>query len=363
MSIPVRSHVVIGVFLVLAMVYHPGHARASSDPVKKWMVADWEISKLTDSCIGRASSMVSGSTTLFFSAAHNGISAFITNPKWKITSKEKTNVDVWIDAKIVGGTEARAFDAITVEIAIPSSLVAKFQDGDVVELDFGRAKYSFPLPYSRKGLKALLECGASYQRKDGGQVTNDEGSTITRGYKSVDEAFRARLKCSKYNINHVPVSKVTWEPTNYSDQEFKNCVRSKSTQDNLRFDIGVFDAIINLNCRYTEMDKGISPEKRKDLGFLRRAAVFGLISRIKAGADVDSELDLFNVNDVSAQELYLNEMTKNAVKSEQSAEACIHGRISRFAAAQSAKDAAEVAVDLCAPQIRRQVETQCSCLN
>ena len=126
------------------------------------MVADWEISELSNDCFGRARSMVSGATMLFFRTSRQGITAFISNPKWEMTPGNQSAVDVWIDAKPVGRYPAKVFDNSVVEIDIPTSIIPRLQDGAAVEMDFERARYKFPLKYSRKGLATLVDC---YARK------------------------------------------------------------------------------------------------------------------------------------------------------------------------------------------------------
>ena len=183
------------------MLFNAGYANAASNPVKKWMVANWEISELSRAALAARNqwSLVQRPCS---SVLQQRESAHSSRTPTGRSLPRKTDVDISVDAKPVGRYEARAFDGTTVEIVIPSSLVPALQNGDVVELDFGRARYSFPLMGSRKGLKALLECGAEFSREHVGQVTIEQGSYASRPSTG---APRARLRCSKFNTNMSPV--------------------------------------------------------------------------------------------------------------------------------------------------------------
>jgi hypothetical protein len=111
--------------------------------------------------VGRASSMSSGATVLFFAVTRDGVTAFVSNPKWRMTLDGKGATDIHINERSIGRYATRTFDENTVEIDIPLSMVPKLQDADKVRMVFERSSYSFPLKYSRKGLAALVDCFAA----------------------------------------------------------------------------------------------------------------------------------------------------------------------------------------------------------
>ena len=102
--------------------------------------------------------MSSGTTTLSFGVAQYGVTAFVANPNWQMTPNNKGDTAIHIDGKFAGSYATLVSDKTTVEIAIPTSMVPKLQDGDLVRMDFELASYSFPLNHSRRGLAALFEC-------------------------------------------------------------------------------------------------------------------------------------------------------------------------------------------------------------
>ena len=144
--------------IVILLALMPCAARSASEALRTTTVADWEISEFSASCFGRASSMTSGATMLFFGVAQHGITAFVSNPKWRMTPNGKGQTVIHIDERSIGRYGTRTFDETTVEIDIPRSVVPKLQAGDLVRMQFERASYTFPLKYSRKGFAALEEC-------------------------------------------------------------------------------------------------------------------------------------------------------------------------------------------------------------
>lgn len=84
--------------------------------------------------------------------------ALLANPTWQMKGSRVNEVAVAVDAGEPEVFPTKVVDPTAVAVALPRDLIPGLQDGARVTFQFDRAKYTFPLNYTRQGLGALQRC-------------------------------------------------------------------------------------------------------------------------------------------------------------------------------------------------------------
>lgn len=133
-------------------------ALAGPGAIRTYTVAGWEISEYSNYCFASSRALKSGSTVLFFAVGEDGITALVTNKKWRMKAGRSATATVLVDGQALGTFPSKAFDEKMIEVTLPPAALKPLQVGDVVQFVFERGTVSFELNNSRTGLAAAVSC-------------------------------------------------------------------------------------------------------------------------------------------------------------------------------------------------------------
>ena len=134
------------------------NAVSAPGPLRKWKVADWEISEYRQHCSGSSVSLRAGTIILFFAICDLGLHAVAANSTWRMTPNRNAKTTVSIDGQTHGRFPTSTYSETGLAVTLPASLLQPLQEGDTVTFQYPRSTYSFPLKNTRIGLAALVKC-------------------------------------------------------------------------------------------------------------------------------------------------------------------------------------------------------------